>query len=164
MERTVSKVDRERTESEAELATISGRLEEAIEENSQLRSRLRNLEGNLQNVTREAKMLVNGLRDNERRWEQAESKYLRTEEELKRSTAALEEEVSRSFELGKALEVERNQADALRAANQELTKQLAEGKLLAPTVDLRDQNWSTRRWRRARARQLFSHSHGKLPD
>lgn len=164
MERTVSKADHERTESEAELATISGRLEEAIEENSQLRSRLRNLEGNLENVTREATMLVNGLRDNERRWEQAEAKYLRTEEELKRSTAALEEEVSRSFELGEALQIERNEADALRAANQELRKQLAEHRLPAPTVDLRDQNLSTRRWRRTRAGRLSSHSHGKLPD
>lgn len=164
MERTVSKVDRERTESVAELATISGRLEEAIEENNQLRSRLRNLEGNLENVTREATMLVNGLRDNERRWEQAEAKYLRTEEELKRSTAALEEEITRSFELGEALQVERNQTNALRAANEELTKQLAERTLPVPTVDLRDQNWSTRRWRRTRAGRLFSHSHGRLPD
>ncbi|MBT8241763.1 MAG: hypothetical protein KJN63_11095 [Acidimicrobiia bacterium] len=154
----------EETEPAVELESIGERLEQAVCENDQLRGWLRDLEDNLEHVTREATELVNSLRDNELRWEQAEAERLRTQTELTSSRAALEETVIRTLALEEALEVERGHTTALTAANKKLAEQLQQTRQTAPTVDLRDHNWTPRRWRQQRAVRPYRQSHGTLPD
>ncbi|MFW2380857.1 MAG: hypothetical protein ACN4GZ_03790 [Acidimicrobiales bacterium] len=162
LENLVEDVNRERTDSLAEMAAMGERLEQAIGENGQLRARLHDLEVHLEKVTGEATTLVNGLRANEKRWEQAEAKHRRTEQELESRKAAHQDEVTRRLALQETLMAERAEADTLRAVHQELAAQLQEIKATPPTVDLREREPSPRRWRRAT--RLFSHSHGQLPD
>ncbi|MGI9609678.1 MAG: hypothetical protein ACR2NL_05225 [Acidimicrobiia bacterium] len=162
LENLLDEVNRERTASLAEMATMGERLEQAIAENSQLRARLHDLEVHLGKVTSEATTLVNGLRDNEKRWEQAEATHRLTQEELEQRKAAHRDEVTRRLALQETLTVERAEADTLRAVHQDLAAQLQEARQTPPTVDLRDREASPRRWRRAT--RLFSHTHGQLPD
>jgi chromosome segregation ATPase len=149
----------------SELAAQGQRLEHAVGENNQLRARLQDLHGHLETVTGEATMLVSSLRDNDQRWEQAEAKHRRMEADLVRRTTALEDEVARRCALEEGLAVERAEAKVLRVAHAEIAAQLQEIKQTLPEVDLRDRDWSMRRWRRAplRAGRLSSQSHGQLP-